>query len=58
MNQPIFKKFLLIGLLLAAVVSIYQGYSNAQKIDGSDDFQWSPAVLYLEGTNPYVHQLD
>jgi hypothetical protein len=58
MNQPIFKKFLLIGLLLAAVVSIYQGYSNAQKIDGSDDFQWSPAVLFLEGTNPYVHQLD
>lgn len=58
MNQPIFKKFLLIALLLAAIVSIYQGYSNAQKIDGSDDFQWSPAVLFLEGTNPYVHQLE
>jgi hypothetical protein len=43
---------------MAAVVSIYQGYSNAQKIDGSDDFQWSPAVLFLEGINPYAHQLD
>lgn len=58
MKQAILKKFLLIALLLAAIVSIYQGYSNAQKIDGSDDFQWSPAVLFLEGINPYTHQLD
>jgi hypothetical protein len=58
MNQSILKKFLLIVLLLAAIVSIYQGYSNAQKIDGSDDFQWSPAVLFLEGINPYMHQMD
>lgn len=58
MNQAILKKFLLVVLLLAAIASIYQGYSNAQKIDGSDDFQWSPAVLFLEGINPYAHQLD
>ena len=58
MNQAILKKILLIALLLAAAVSIYQGYSNAQKIDGSDDFQWSPTALFLEGINPYVHQLD
>lgn len=58
MNQANLKKFLLIALLLAAIASIYQGYSNAQKIDGSDDFQWSPAVLLLEGINPYTHQLD
>ena len=58
MNQAIFKKILLIVLILAAIVSVCQGYSNAQKIDGSDDFQWSPAVLFLEGINPYVHQLD
>ena len=58
MNQAIFKKFLLVVLILAAIVSVYQGYSNAQKIDGSDDFQWSPAVLFLEGINPYAHQLD
>ena len=58
MNQASLKKFLLIALLLAAIISIYQGYSNAQKIDGSDDFQWSPAVLFLEGINPYAHQLD
>jgi hypothetical protein len=58
MNQAILKKFLLIVLLLAAIVSIYQGYFNAQKIDGSDDFQWSPAVLFLEGINPYAHQLE
>jgi hypothetical protein len=47
MNQAILKKFLLIVLILAAMVSIYQGFSNAQKIDGSDDFQWGPAVLFL-----------
>jgi Glycosyltransferase family 87 len=58
MNQALLKKFLLIALLLAAIVSIYQGYANAQKIDGSDDFQWSPAALFLEGINPYTHQLD
>ena len=58
MNQAIFKKFLLVVLILAAIVSVYQGYSNAQKIDGSDDFQWSPGVLFLEGINPYAHQLD
>lgn len=58
MNQAFLKKFLLIVLLLAAMVSIFQGFSNAQKMDGSDDFQWSPAVLFLEGINPYAHQLD
>lgn len=58
MNHAILKKFVLIALLLAAIVSIFQGYSNAQKIDGSDDFQWSPAALFLEGTNPYTHQLN
>ena len=58
MNHAIFKKILLIVLILAAIVSVCQGYSNAQKIDGSDDFQWSPAVLFLEGVNPYAHQLD
>ncbi len=57
MNQAAFKKFLLIALLLAAIVSIYQGYSNAQKVDGSDDYQWSPSVLFIEGVNPYAYQI-
>jgi hypothetical protein len=39
-------------LLFAAIVSVGQGVRNAQRF--SQDFQWSPTVLFVEGTNPYV----
>src|SRR6478735_5359932 len=42
-------------LLVAALVSVGQGLRNAQK--DSQDFQWSPSVLFLEGENPYEHYL-
>jgi len=42
-------------LLLAAIVSAAQGLRNAQQF--SQDFQWSPSVLFIEGTNPYAYYL-
>ena len=56
-SQPI-SFFWGIGLALlaaAAALSILQGLLDA--LVGSQDFQWSPTVLLIEGKNPYAWYL-
>lgn len=48
------KKILLIVLLVATIVSTIKLF---KVIDGFD-FQWSPAVLFWEGINPYEYFID
>ena len=50
-NNKYFRYFLFSLLGFIAVVSVVQGFYNAQQL--SQDFQWSPTVLLLEGSNPY-----
>lgn len=45
------ERILIIILGLAALLSTYQGFNNA--ITFSQDFQWSPTKIFLEGRNPY-----
>lgn len=40
-------------LMAAAALSMGRAFVNALKPDRSDDFQWEPARLVLEGRNPY-----
>lgn len=49
------KAALLMLLLLAASLSIYQGFKNALKY--SQDFQWSPSVIFWQGEDPYLESL-
>jgi len=55
-----FKKWqkitLLFILALAATLSILQGFNNALQF--SQDFQWSPSILFWEGINPYTYYLN
>ena len=53
---PVLHKILLVLLCVAALVSVFQGWQNAQIY--SNDFQWSPAVLFSEGINPYRYYLE
>lgn len=52
-------KYAMNGLLAllgcAALISLAQGFLNAQI--HSQDFQWSPSVLFWSGENPYLHYL-
>ena len=50
-NKKYFRYFLFSLLGLIAVVSVVRGFYNALQL--SQDFQWSPTVLLLEGNNPY-----
>lgn len=50
------QKVLLLLLLVAAIVSVNQGWENAKIY--SNDFQWSPTVLFAERENPYRHYLE
>lgn len=49
------RRVLLVLLGLAALISTIQGFRNA--LAHSMDFQWSPSVLFWNGTNPYSHYL-
>ena len=49
------RRVLLVLLGLAALISTIQGFRNALAL--SMDFQWSPSVLFWNGTNPYSHYL-
>lgn len=42
-------------LSFAALVSVWKGLENASSY--SQDFQWSPAVLFWEGVNPYTYYI-
>ncbi|MFM1807203.1 MAG: hypothetical protein RL212_1462 [Pseudomonadota bacterium] len=50
------SKALLLMLAVAAAISTLQGFSNALQF--SQDFQWSPSVLFSEGINPYTYYLN
>lgn len=50
------KIALLLLLALVATISTLQGFNNA--LQGSQDFQWSPSVLFWEGVNPYTYYLN
>lgn len=50
------KKLILLTLMLAAMVSVAQGVMNARR--SSQDFQWSPSLIFLQGDNPYQVFLD
>jgi len=50
MNKYIIKGLLLLGIIIS-IVSIVISFINAQKY--SVDFQWSPAVTFWNGLNPY-----
>ena len=50
------SKTLLFILAVAAAISTLQGFSNA--LQYSQDFQWSPSVLFSEGINPYTYYLN
>jgi len=56
----VFKKWqkitLLFLLAIAATVSTLQGINNALRY--SQDFQWSPSVLFWEGVNPYAYYMN
>ena len=49
------NKIIFAILALAAAVSTIQGFSNA--LQYSQDFQWSPSVLFWDGINPYTYYL-
>src|SRR5262245_53878315 len=50
------KRFTLIILGAVAFISVGQGVLNGVK--NSQDFEWSPTVLFIEGENPYQHYLN
>lgn len=50
------RNALLLMLAVAAAISTLQGFSNA--LQYSQDFQWSPSVLFSEGINPYTYYLN
>jgi hypothetical protein len=41
------------GLLLLGMLSTLQGVRNSLRADGSQDYQWTPSQMLLEGKNPY-----
>ena len=49
------RRGFLVLLSVGALISIVQGVRNA--LASSQDFQWSPSVLFWNGTNPYSHFL-
>ena len=49
------NKIIFAILALAAAVSVIKGFSNALRY--SQDFQYSPSVLFWEGINPYTYFL-
>ncbi len=50
------KKFLIIFFSIVSLISIYKGFSNAQKI--SFDFHYTPTQLVSQGVNHYQYILD
>ncbi|ABP33552.1 glycosyltransferase family 87 protein [Polynucleobacter asymbioticus] len=57
MREKAFFRYLPIMVLgIFAVISVAKGIQNALVF--SQDFQWSPTVLFLEGINPYQYFLN
>jgi len=42
---------------LFALISVGRGWMNAQLPENSEDFQWKPAQVLVEGSNPYAEYL-
>ncbi len=53
-NKTIFFSYVV--LVIFSFVSIFKGVENALKY--SQDFQWSPSVLFWRHINPYEHYLN
>lgn len=51
-----FRMALLLFIGAVAFISVTQGFLNALRF--SQDFQWSPALLFSQGDNPYQIWLD
>jgi hypothetical protein len=49
--------FILLILSILSVFSLVKGIENALSENGSQDFQWSPTILFLEKINPYEYFL-
>jgi hypothetical protein len=52
------KKILFLVLLIFSIISLVKGIENALSGNGSQDFQWSPTVLFLDKINPYEYFLN
>ena len=51
-------RWLVVGLMAAAAVSMGKAVSNALRPDRSDDFQWEAVSRLVQGENPYRVFLD
>ena len=49
------SRIILILLAAVSLISVAQGFINA--LNNSQDFEWSPAVIFLDGQNPYQYYL-
>jgi len=49
--------FILLILSILSVFSLVKGIENALSENGSQDFQCSPTILFLEKINPYEYFL-